>query len=104
MPVVFWFSRLRPGVNAADYERWVREVDYRAAKDIPSIRSYRVHHINGPCLGDTTPYDYVEVVEITDIDDYRRDIQQHPAAQKIAAEIGHYVESAGNAWGIPLMD
>jgi hypothetical protein len=104
MPVVFWFSRLRPGVEAADYECWVREVDYRAAKDIPSIVSYRVHHINGPCLGETTPYDYVEVVEITDIDAYRRDIQHHPAAQIIAAEIDHYVESAGNAWGIPLVD
>jgi hypothetical protein len=104
MQVVFWFSRLRPGVEAADYERWVREVDYRAAKDIPSIRSYRVHRVSGPCLGETTPYDYVEVVEITDIDAYRRDIEQHPAAQKIAAEIGDYVESAGNAWGIPLVD
>jgi hypothetical protein len=104
MPTVFWFSRLRPGVSAADYERWVRDVDYRMAKDIPSIVSYRVHHINGPCLGETTPYDYVEVVEITTIDDYRRDIQQHPAAQVIAAEIDHYVESAGNAWGIPLVE
>jgi hypothetical protein len=104
MAVVFWFSRLRSGVDAADYERWVREVDYRAAKDIPSIRSYRVHHINGPCLGETTPYDYVEVVEITDIDAYRTDIQHHPAAQTIAAEIGQYVESVGNAWGIPLVD
>lgn len=104
MPVVFWFSRLRPGVKAADYEQWVREIDYRAANEIPSIRSYRVHHINGPCLGDATPYDYVEVVEITDIDAYRRDIQEHPAAQEITAEIGNYVESVGNAWGIALMD
>jgi hypothetical protein len=104
MPVVFWFSRLRPGVDAADYERWVRDVDYRAAKDIPSIRSYTVHHIDGPCLGETTPYDYIEVVEVTDIDAYRRDIREHPAAQTIVAEIGNYVESAGNAWGTPLMD
>jgi len=104
MPVVFWFSRMRPGVDAAEYERWVREVDYQAARAIPSIVSYRVHRINGPCLGDAALYDYVEVVEITTIDDYRRDIQQHPAAQTIAAEIGHYVESVGNAWGIPLVD
>lgn len=104
MPVVFWFSRLRPGVSAAEYERWVREVDYRAARDIPSIRSYCVHRIDGPCVGDSAPYDYVEVVEITGIDQYRRDIQQHPAAQRIGAEIGQYVESLGNAWGTPLTD
>ena len=104
MPTVFWFSRLQPGVDAADYEQWVREVDTVAAREIPSIVSYRVYHINGPCLGDVTPYHYVEVVEITTIEDYRRDIQQHPAAQAITAEIDHFVESVGNAWGIPLVD
>jgi hypothetical protein len=104
MPFVFWFSRLRSGVNAAEYEQWVREVDYRAARNIPSITNYRVYHINGPCLGDAAPYDYVEVVEITDIDAYRQDIEQHPAARVIAEEIGQFVESAGNAWGIPLVD
>jgi hypothetical protein len=46
----------------------------------------------------------VEVVEITGIEDYRRDIEQHPAAKAITAKIGHYVTSAGNAWGVPLMD
>jgi hypothetical protein len=102
MPTVFWFSRLQPGVKAEEYERWVREVDYVAARAIPSIISYRVHRISGPCVGDGAPYDYVEVVEITDIEDYRRDIGQHPAAKAITAEIGNYVASMGNAWGVPL--
>ena len=93
MPVVFWFSRLRPGVDAAEYEQWVRDVDYRLAREIPSIRSYRVHRVEGPCLGDSVPYDYVEVAEITAIDAYRRDIAQHPAAQRIVAEIGRYVKT-----------
>jgi hypothetical protein len=104
MATVFWFSRLRPGVDADAYEEWVRTVDYAAARRIPSILSYRVYRINGPCLGDMTPYDYVEVVEITDLEDYRRDIETHPAAQQIGAEIGQYIQSAGNAWGFPLGD
>ncbi|HVO41318.1 MAG TPA: hypothetical protein VMT34_01785 [Aggregatilineales bacterium] len=104
MPTVFWFSLLQPGVDAEDYERWVREVDYVAARSIPSIVSYRVYRISGPYVGDGAPYDYVEVVEITGIEDYRRDIEQHPAAKAITAKIGHYVTSAGNAWGVPLMD
>jgi hypothetical protein len=104
MPVVFWFSRLCPGMDAAEYEQWVRDVDYRLAREIPSICSYRVHRVEGPCLGDSAPYDYVEVAEITDIDAYRRDIAQHPAAQRIVAEIGRYVDSVGNAWGVPLTE
>jgi hypothetical protein len=104
MPTVFWFSRLQPGVHAGEYEQWVRQVDYVAAREIPSILSYRVFHVQGPCLGDAAPYHYVEVVEITNVEDYRRDIAQHPAAKLIAAEIGRYVESVGNVWGIPLVD
>ena len=103
MPVVFWFSRLQPGIDPADYERWVREVDYVAAKQIASLISYRVHRINGPCVGDTpAPYDYVEIAEVTDIDEYRRDLENHPAVHAIVAEIGNYVQSVGNAWGVPL--
>lgn len=103
MPNVFFFSNLQPGVQAEDYERWVREVDYVMAKQIPSIISYRVYHINEACLGDDpAPYDYVEVLEITDIDVYRDEIINHPAAAQIRAEIRDYVASAGNAWGVEV--
>lgn len=105
MPTVFWFSRLQPGIDPKDYERWVREVDYQQAKNIPSLISYRVYRAEGPCLGDEAmPYDYIEVAEVTDLDDYRRDIAEHPAAQVIVAEIGRYVQSAGNVWGVRLED
>jgi hypothetical protein len=100
MPVVFWFSRLQPGVTAEAYEQWVREVDYQLAKKLPSLVNYTVYRAEGPCLGEEAiPYDYVEIAEITDLDDYRRDISDHPAAVKIVKEIGYYVESTGNVWG-----
>lgn len=99
MPTVFWFSKLQPGMSAATYEAWVREVDYVQARQIPSILSYRVHRINGAYAGGTVAYDYLEVVEVTDVEAYRQDIAQHPAAQKIVAEIGQYVQSVGSAWG-----
>lgn len=105
MPVVFWFSRLQPGVPAVAYETWVRDVDYQLAKEIPSLTSYTVYRAEGPCLGEEhMPYDYVEVAEITNLDDYRRDIAEHPAAVKIVAEIGNYVESTGNVWGIRIKE
>jgi hypothetical protein len=102
MPTVFWFSRLKPGIMPEAYERWVREVDYAQALQISSIRAYTVHRIHGPAAGETAPYDYVEVVEVTDMDAYRRDIAGHPAAARIVAEIGQYVESVGSAWGEPV--
>ena len=47
-------------------------------------------------------YDYVEVAEITDMAAYLRDLEEHPAAQAVIAEIGQYVQSVGSAWGHPV--
>jgi hypothetical protein len=41
----------------------------------------------------------MEVVEITDIEEYRRDIQQHPAAQDRGGD--RVCRISGNAWGMP---
>jgi hypothetical protein len=104
-PQVVWFSRLQPRVDPADYERWVREVDYPGAQQLPSLVSYRVYPIKGPCLGDSPALfdsDYVEIAIITSMADYLRDLEEHPAAQAIIGEIGQYVQSVGSAWGIPV--
>ena len=99
MPIVFWFSRLQPGVRAPDYEKWVREVDYQAAKEIDTLIHYRVHRLEGPCLGDDVlPYDYIEIAEVTDLEDYRADLKNHPAALRVHAQISQYVASIGNIW------
>ncbi len=103
MPIVLWYSKLQPGVTPEVYEKWVREVDYVGAKEIESLISYRVHRVIGPYIGEAPfDYDYIEIAEITDMDDYLRDLEQHPAAQRIVAEIGRYVESVGSAWGMPV--
>lgn len=105
MPTVFWFSKLQPGAKAEEYESWVQRVDYVMAKQIPSIISYRVYRVNGVCMGDDPAmYDYVEIVEITDIDIYRHEIRNHPAAEPIMAEIRNYVASVGNVWGQVVED
>lgn len=104
---VIWFSRLQPGVDPAEYEAWVRRVDYPGAKQVPSLLSYKVYRIQEPCVGGPYPqfdYDYVEVAEVTDMDDYLRDLDEHPAAQSIIAEIGQYVRSVGSAYGYPVKE
>src|SRR2546425_1204197 len=47
MPTAFFLTRLKPGVKAADYEKWVVQSDYPTAKKMSSIKSYKVHRING---------------------------------------------------------
>ncbi len=84
VPKVFWFSRLQPGVTPEAYEQFVREVDYPAVERIPSIIRYYSLRVNGPAMGSAElPYDFVDIAEVTDIDAYRRDLEEHPAALEV---------------------
>ena len=105
-PTVIWYSKLQPGVARGVYERWVQEVDYPGAKQVPSLLSYRVYRVQGPCVGPQAgfDYDYVEVARVSDMQDYLRDLETHPAAQEIIAQIGRYVRSVGSAWGYPVAE
>ena len=79
----FFLNKLRDGVEPRDYERFVREVDYPFASRIPTIRSYVVTRLDGLLEGeDRPPYDYLEVVEITDVEAYRANLD--PSQPEIA--------------------
>jgi REDY-like protein HapK len=71
---VFFLNRLKDGVDPADYEGFVRDVDYPFARSLPTIRSYVVTRLDGLFSGGEAPYDYLEVVEITELDEYRRSL------------------------------
>ena len=102
MPTVFFLARLRPGVAQDAYERWVREFDYPTASSIPSIVSYRTHRLIGPYRKADVHYDYIEVVEVTDIEAYRRDLQELPQAQELRRQIVQYLEPSDSFWGYRL--
>ena len=71
---VFFINKLREGVDPAAYERFVREVDYPFARGLPTIQSYVVTRLDGLYEGGEAPYDYLEVVEITELDAYRKSL------------------------------
>lgn len=107
MPKVFSFAVLKSGIEPADYEEWVRQVDYAAGREIPSITNYRVYRVNGSGIGQSLgPYlcDYVEVIDVTSMEEYFADIREHPAVRPIIEQIGDYISSIGTAWGVPVDD
>lgn len=89
MPTAFFLTKLKSGVNSKDYERWVHQSDYPTAKKMKSIKSYKVHRINGAFDGQKK-YDYIEVLEITDLDNYTKDLGS-PEGKKLLAEWSNYV-------------
>jgi hypothetical protein len=103
MELVIWYSKLKPGVTPEAYEKWARDFDYKHARQIPSIISYRIFRADSTFDGNAiTDHDYVEIVEITSLDAYRKDIASHPSAQAVISQIGDYIESSGSLAGTPI--
>jgi hypothetical protein len=98
MPIVFFLNRLRPGASGADYERWVREVDYPTARSLPPIKSYVVAKMAATLDGQPAPYDYIERVEITDLDDYRAALAD-PSMEAFANEWSSHIGESIAVYG-----
>jgi hypothetical protein len=89
---VFFLNKLRPGVEPADYEAWIRGTDYPVARASAAIVSYDVTRIDGTLDGTGTPsVNYLEVIEVTDIEEYRA-VGSTPEFVKLLEEWATFVE------------
>jgi hypothetical protein len=107
MPVRYVITTLKPGARAEDYERWVRDYDYRVARTLPSIVSYRTYRIAGPITGaETAGWSYIERIEVRDVEQYQRDLAS-PAGQELLRQLyENYLERPKNVffWAEPIAD
>ena len=103
--VRYVITTLKQGVKAEDYERWVREYDYRVAKTLPSIVSYTTHRIVGPINGAAEAgWNYIERIEVRDVEQYQKDLGS-PAGQELLRQLyDNYLERPRNIffWADPI--
>jgi REDY-like protein HapK len=59
-------TALKPGVDAEEYERFEREVDYPFTAKMKTIVSYRIHRLTEPAPFEGGPWNYIERIEVTD--------------------------------------
>ena len=75
------------------YERWLREYDYRVAKTLPSIISYRTARIRGAIGGmDGAGWNYIERIEVRDVEQYQKDLASAAGQELIRQLYEHYLE------------
>jgi hypothetical protein len=96
MIVRYVIQPLKPGVEPAAYERWLREYDYQVARAFPSIASYTTFRIDGAIHNAPAgaEWRYIERIEIRDLDEYQKDIGS-PAGQELIRQLyEHYCDRA----------
>jgi hypothetical protein len=107
MPVRYVITTLKKGVRPEDYERWLREYDYRVARTLPSIISYRTHRIEGAIIGaEQAGWHYIERIEVRDKEQYAKDLAS-PAGQELIRQLyDNYLERPKNIffWSDPIAD
>jgi hypothetical protein len=107
MPVRYVITTLKPGVRPEDYERWLRDYDYRVARALPSIISYRTHRIEGAITGaESAGWHYIERIEVRDKEQYAKDLAS-PAGQELIRQLyDTYLERPKNIffWSEPIPD
>ncbi len=96
---VLFFNRLLDGASAADYERWVVDKDYPTARSVPSIVSYEVVRVQGPLRDVGVDYDYIEIVEVNGIDEYRSDLELLTGREQFIEEIRSFLGPAAAVYG-----
>ena len=93
MVTIFFLCNLKKDVNRIEYEKWIREVDYpRMKKYLESIKSYITYRI-GEEDRKKIQFDYLEHVEITSMENYKRDMET-PEFKKLTDEWLKFVEDA----------
>lgn len=77
---------LKPGIDSTAYEAWARDVDLPTVKGLASIQDFAVFR-SVELLGSdqAPPYQYVEVIDVADMDRFGQDIATD-TMQKIAAQ------------------
>jgi hypothetical protein len=82
--------KLKDGADPAEYEKWAQERDIPTATSLPTVDSFHLYRVASLIDGNPAPYDYVEVIEINDIENFPKDVASEPM-QKIAEELGAFL-------------
>jgi len=91
---VFFLSHLREGVDPAEYERFLREVDYPRTQELLPVSSYRATRIAGRAVSEgDVPYAYIEVLDVEDYDAYLKAFANPtPEIAELIEQVFSYVD------------
>lgn len=99
MPVRFLLSTLQGGVDPDEYEKWVREYDYRVVSTLKNYTDFRVHRIRRPILGaENATWQYIERIEVKSLEQHDADLAS-PAGIELRRQLyGRFLDRSKNVY------
>ena len=99
MPVRFLISTLKPGVDPAEYEAWVRECDYALVRTLSNYVSYKVHRIRPPVQGaEDSGWQYIERMEVKSLEQHDKDLASPAGVKLREALYGRFLDRSKNIY------
>jgi hypothetical protein len=92
MTTIVVLFNLKAGVNAEAYEAFARSTDLPHVNGLPSVSSFRVLRSAGLLGGAPAPYQYVELIEIDSLEDFRGEVKSE-VMQGVAREFRTYADA-----------
>ncbi len=85
--------KIKTDSDRAQYENWARTTDLPTVRALPSVESFDVHKVTGQFgTDDPAPYDYVEVIDISSMDQFLEDVSTDTMAA-VAAEFQQFADA-----------
>ena len=93
MTTLIVLFNLKPDADVQAYEKWAKTTDLPIVRKLPSIASFNVYRSSGVLGSDAeAPYQYVEVLEVTDMNQFGTDVGTDVMA-KVAGEFRGFADS-----------
>ena len=75
MTTLIVLFNLKPGASADAYERWAVETDIATVRSLDNCDGFDLFRCSGTLGGDAAPYNYVEIISISDLAAFREEAQ-----------------------------
>lgn len=92
MTTIIVLFNLREDADKDAYENWAKTTDLPTASKLPSVDKFEVLRTTGLLGGGDAPYQYIEVLQINDLEQLGKDAATE-AMQKVTAEFVTFADN-----------
>lgn len=92
MTTLIVLFKLKSEADVAAYEKWAVETDIATVRTLENCDGFDLFRCEGTLGGDDAPYDYVEIISISDLAAFRNEAQSE-TMQRVAGQFREFADS-----------